>query len=156
MIQLQHLVNVLTQGKLHKLEKVTLSHHHVVYAKVSMCTAAPHYHLFMIFAVVDVLHVTINTTYKLQFLWPPCAADADIIFLSCFFFLSFLVFSSPYLSGCRLDVYHTFRMQVWNVQHAARWNTGRKKSPKNSHLSTIAQLCRAATKVCIDNRKKIC
>jgi len=24
---------------------------------------------------------------KLHFLWPPCVADADIIFLSCFFFL---------------------------------------------------------------------
>jgi len=33
-----------------------------------------------------------------------------------------------------------FRMQVWNVLHAARWNTGRKKI---RHLSTIAQLCRA-------------
>jgi len=30
-------------------------------------------------------------------------------------------------------------MQVWNVLHAARWNTGRK----NRHLGTIAQICRA-------------
>ena len=37
-------------------------------------------------------------------LWPQCMADADIIFLSCFFLL---VFSSPNLSGRRLDVYHT-------------------------------------------------
>jgi len=36
-------------------------------------------------------------------------------------------------------------MQVWNVLHAARWNTGRKKSPKIRHLSTIAQLCGAAS-----------
>jgi len=36
-------------------------------------------------------------------LWPFCAADAGIIFLSCFFFL----FSSPNLSGRRLDVCHT-------------------------------------------------
>ena len=43
-----------------------------------------------------------------QFLWPPCVADADIIFLPCgfFFYLSFF-FSSPNLSGRRLDVYHT-------------------------------------------------
>jgi len=34
-------------------------------------------------------------------------------------------------------------MQVWNVLHAARWNAGRKKSPKNRHLRTIVQLCRA-------------
>jgi len=43
-------------------------------------------------------------------LWPPCVADADIVFLPCdFFFLSFyLLFSSPNLSGRRLDVCHTF------------------------------------------------
>jgi len=41
------------------------------------------------------------------FLWPPCIADADIIFLPCgFFFLSFFI-SSPNLSGRRVDVYHT-------------------------------------------------
>jgi len=37
-------------------------------------------------------------------------ADADIIFSSCgffFFLLSFYLFSSPYLSRHRLDVYHT-------------------------------------------------
>jgi len=36
-----------------------------------------------------------------SFLWPPCVADADIIFLSCGFFLL------SNLSGRRLDVYHT-------------------------------------------------
>jgi len=41
--------------------------------------------------------------FFLVFLWPPCVADADIIFLSCFFFF----FSSPNLSGRRLDAYHT-------------------------------------------------
>jgi len=46
-------------------------------------------------------------------LWPPCVADADIIFLPCgffhVFFLSsfFLLFSSPNLSGRGLDVCHT-------------------------------------------------
>jgi len=48
-------------------------------------------------------------------------------------------------------------MQVWNVLHAARWNTGRKKSPKICHLGAIAQTCRAitfASKARIDNRKK--
>ena len=33
-------------------------------------------------------------------------------------------------------------MQVWNMLHAARWNTGRKKVTKNRHLGTIAQLYR--------------
>ena len=41
--------------------------------------------------------------------WPPCVADADIIFLPCDFFLSsvFFFYSSPNLSGRSLDVYHT-------------------------------------------------
>jgi len=39
-------------------------------------------------------------------------------------------------------LYCESRMQVWNVLHAARWNTGRKKVAKNRHLRTIAQLCR--------------
>jgi len=41
-------------------------------------------------------------------LWPPCVADADIIFLPCGFFLSSIFFySSPNLSGRSLDVYPT-------------------------------------------------
>jgi len=49
-------------------------------------------------------------------LWPPCIANADIIFLPCDFYLSsssssssssFFFFSSPNPSGCRLDDYHT-------------------------------------------------
>jgi len=38
-----------------------------------------------------------------------------------------------------------FRMHVWNVRMRLAENTGRKKSPKNSHLRTIAQLCRAVS-----------
>jgi len=41
------------------------------------------------------------------FLWPPCVADADIIFLPCDFYLSIFFYYSPNLSGSRLDVYHT-------------------------------------------------
>ena len=51
-----------------------------------------------------------SDAYSVALLWPPCVADADIIFLSCgFFLLSFFFFfySSPNLSGRRLDVYHT-------------------------------------------------
>ena len=75
----------------------------------------------------DVLHVTQLTvisqlkqvskkTYHMPdvckvhlcFLWPPCVADADIIFLPRGFYLSFSIFfSSPNLSRRRLDVYHT-------------------------------------------------
>jgi len=40
---------------------------------------------------------------KCSWLWPPCIADAGVIFLSCFFFRLSL-FSSPNFSGHRLDV----------------------------------------------------
>ena len=43
-----------------------------------------------------------NVISKRTYLWPLCVADADIIFLSRFY-----LFSSPNLSGRRLDVYHT-------------------------------------------------
>jgi len=66
-------------------------------------------------------------------------------------YLSF--FSSPNLSRRRLDVYHTFH--TWcgvsanlecRSETCCTWlaeSTGRKKSPKNPHLGTIAQLCQA-------------
>jgi len=44
-------------------------------------------------------------------------ADADIIFCRCgSYFLSFFFFSSPNLSGYRLDVYHTLTHDVALVQ----------------------------------------
>ena len=69
-----------------------------------------------------------------RFLWPPCVADADIIiFLPCGFFclLSFFFFFRRLISAVA-DWMSTvlphmvwsqceFRMQVWNVLHAARW-----------------------------------
>jgi len=79
-------------------------------------------------------------------------------------FLSFLyLFSSPDLSGRRLDVYHTSthgvalsanlecRSEMCCTQLAG--NTGRKKSPF-WHLRTIFSGCIFGTKACIDNRKK--
>jgi len=51
-----------------------------------------------------------------------------------------------------------FKMQVWNVLHAARWKCRAQKSPKIRHLGTIAcstlSSCIFATKACIDNQKK--
>jgi len=41
------------------------------------------------------------------FLWPPCVADMEIIFLPCGFFYLLSFFSSPNLSRPRLDVCHT-------------------------------------------------
>ena len=40
-------------------------------------------------------------------LWSPYVVGQTIIFSSCSFFLSIFFFSSPNLSGRRLDVYHT-------------------------------------------------
>jgi len=64
--------------------------------------------------------------------------------------VSFFFYSSPNLSGRRLDVYHTtthgvceFWMHVWNVLHAARWKYRTQKWRKNRHLRTTAQVCLA-------------
>ena len=66
-------------------------------------------------------------------------------FLS-FFFFFFLAESQQSKIGC-LPYFHTwcglkceFKMQVWNVLHAARWKI---QDAKNRHLCTIAQICRA-------------
>jgi len=53
-----------------------------------------------------VVHSALSSVFYslLCLLWPPCLADADIIFLSCCFLLFFFW---PNLSGRRLHVYHT-------------------------------------------------
>jgi len=77
-----------------------------------------------------------------------------------FLLLSF--FSSPNLSGRRLDVYHT---STHGVALVRIWNAGLKctapgsleiQDAKNCHLGTITQLCIFAIKACIENRKKTC
>jgi len=84
-------------------------------------------------------------------LWPPYVIGQAIIFLPCDFFLSSF-FSSPNLSGRRLDVYHTLKhgvalVQIYNagLKGAARSSLQMRdpKVAKNRHLGTIAQLCRA-------------
>ena len=82
---------------------------------------------------------------------------AAIIFSSCGFFfpssfyLLFLAYSQPSQIGC-LRYFHTWcgfsanlecRSEMYCTRLAG--NTGRKKSPKNRHLRTIAQLCRAVS-----------
>jgi len=75
------------------------------------------------------------------------------IFLTCGFYLSFFLFffSSPNVSGRRLNVYHT---STHGVALVRIWNAGLKcagpleihdaiNDAKNHHLGTIAQLCRA-------------
>jgi len=79
------------------------------------------------------------------FLWPPYGIRQTTIFLLrgfffFFFYLSssfFLAYCLPSQIGC-VPYFHTwcglseceFRMQDWNVLHAARWNTGRKNRQK--------------------------
>ena len=80
-------------------------------------------------------------------------------FLSVFFFF---FYSSPNLSGRRLDVYHTSThgvalVHVWNVLHVARWKYRTQKWCKNSpsvhHPTTLSGYI-FATKARIDNCKK--
>jgi len=98
------------------------------------------------------------------FLWPPCDADADIIFLPCgFFLLSFFLFSSPDLSRRTLDVYHTcthsvalVRIYDAGLKPAARGSLEMqdpKNSPSGHHRTNLSRYI-FATKVRIDNRKK--
>jgi len=47
------------------------------------------------------------TCTQLTSLWSPYVIGQTIIFLPCGFYLSFVFFSSPNLSGRSLDVYHT-------------------------------------------------
>jgi len=85
-------------------------------------------------------------------------------FLSSFFFLSFF----PRLISAAVDWMSTilshmvwpwceFRMQVWNLLHAARWKCRtqkrRQKSPSGHHRTTLSGYV-FATKARIDNRKK--
>jgi len=72
--------------------------------------------------------------------------------LALWFLLSSPFFSSPNLSRRGLDVpyFHTWCGLTANLRCRSEMccvktqeNTGRKKSPKNRHLGTITQLCRA-------------
>jgi len=87
--------------------------------------------------------------------WPPCVADSDITFWSCFFFFfsssssSSFFFSSPNLSGYRLDDYRT------STHGVARWKCRTQKSPKIRHFVPIAQVFGLYLHNYIDNRTKV-
>jgi len=95
--------------------------------------------------------VTLTAAFTEQYwLWPPYVIGHAIKFLPSFFLLSFF----PRLVSAAADwmssiLWHLmwpwceFRMQVWNMLHAARWKYRSQKWRKNRHLRTIAQLCRA-------------
>jgi len=103
--------------------------------------------------------------YLSSFLWPPCVADANIIFLHCGFFFLFLSFfltsSQPSQTGC-LPQFHTWcglsanlgcRSETCCMRLAE--NTPPKKSPSRHHRTTLSG-CIFTTNACIDNRKKTC
>jgi len=90
----------------------------------------------------------------LLLLWPPCIADADIIFLPSGFFFFFYLFSSPNLSRRRLDVCHTSTHGVSGLSanlgcrskpaaHCSLKIQNAKNRQKICHLDTMAQLCLA-------------
>jgi len=110
-------------------------------------------------------HQSYSKSYLIS-LWPPCVADADIIFLPCGFFPSIFF---PRLISAVEDwmstilpymVWHQgkFRMHVWNLMHAARWKYRTKKwriKSRSGHHPTTVLGYIFAIKTRIDNRKKL-
>ena len=91
-------------------------------------------------------------------LWPPCVADADIIFLPCGFYLSSFFLAISFITDWMSTIlphmvwpYCESRMQVCCTRLAG--NTGRKKLPSAHHRTTLSDYI-FASKACIDNRKK--
>ena len=60
--------------------------------------------VLLVFVVLLLVLLPLVLLLFLFFLWPPCVADVDIMFLPCDFCF---FYSSPNLSGHRLVVYHT-------------------------------------------------
>jgi len=99
-----------------------------------------------------------------DYLWSPYGIGQTIIFLSCGFFQSFF----PRLISAVGDWMSTilphmvwpqckFRMQVWNVLHAARWRCRTQETAKNEtfghHRTTLSSYI-FATEARINNRKQ--
>ena len=95
---------------------------------------------------------------------PPCAADADIIFLPCGFFLSFFFLSLGYSQRSQigyLPYFHTWCGLSANLECMSEmccmWltgNTGCKKSPSVHHRTTLSGY-NFATRARIDKWKKL-
>ena len=89
----------------------------------------------------------------LHFLWPPCVADADIIFLSYGFFYLLLFFFPRLISAVAdwmLPYFHTWSGASANLGCRSETcctrlagNAGRKNRQKIAIMCTFAQLCRA-------------
>ena len=83
------------------------------------------------------------------------------VYLSFFFFCYLFSAVGDWMSTILLHMvwpYCKFRMQVWNLLHAAHRKYGTqkwcKKSP-SAHHRTMLSGCIFATKACVDNRKKL-
>ena len=99
------------------------------------------------------VHICLHV-YVITFLWPPCVADADIIFLPCDFYLSssssyfffFVAWSQRSSIGC-LPYFHTWCGLSANLECMSELCCTRLavkyRTQKNRHLGTIVQLCRA-------------
>jgi len=88
------------------------------------------------------------------YLWPPYGIGQAIIFLPCGFFFYLFIFFFPRLFLAVADWMSTilphkvwpkceFRMQVWNVLHAARWIYRTQKIVQNSSSGHHRTICRA-------------
>ena len=88
----------------------------------------------------------IEALHYCNFLWPPYRAGHYILQL--WFVSSFFFFSSPILSGLRLDVCHTFTHDVALVQIT------QKKSPSEHHRTMLSGYI-FASEAYIDNRKNV-
>jgi len=87
-----------------------------------------------------------------SFLWPPCVADADIIFFCPV--VSYIFFPRLISAVAEWIVYHTST----HVLHAARWKYRMQKIAKNfpsGHHRTTLSGCIFATKTRIDNRNNL-
>jgi len=92
-----------------------------------------------------------TNNWVLLLLWSPYGIGETIIFSCCslFFLLFFPRLISPAADWMSAILPHMvwpwceFKMQVWNLLHAACWKHRTQKVAKNRHLGTIAQLWQA-------------
>ena len=106
-----------------------------------------------------------NLQCLLRWLWSPYVIGQTIIFSCCgffFFFPRLISAAADWMSAILPHMvwpYCEFKMQVWNLLHAARWKhrtqKSRQKSPSGHHRTTLLGYI-FATKARIDNRKKTC
>jgi len=97
------------------------------------------------------------------YLWSPYGIGRPYIFSCCglFFFPRLISAATDWMSAILPHMVWPqceFKMQVWNLLHAARWKhrtqKSRQKWPSGHHRTTLSGYI-FATKACIDNRKNL-